>query len=200
MRTRLLALVLCAVTVSAVTITGAAAGVVKVSEKDKTGTNGNIWTAIADLQTQINNIQLIPGPKGDTGAQGPQGETGPQGPQGETGATGATGATGPQGPQGAQGPAGPAGTSGTQVVVLRGVAQDGDSISYPTGFTKGQCQLMLSDHVDQGKMDGKIIIWKYTSYSQDDAGFHIVYKWTLEGGSGEISGGGQLYYMMICTK
>ena len=41
------------------------------------------------------NIELTPGPKGETGAQGPAGATGPKGDKGETGATG------PQGPKGA---------------------------------------------------------------------------------------------------
>lgn len=53
-----------------------------------------VWAAIQDLQSQIANIQLIPGPIG------PQGPAGVQGPQG---------ATGSQGPQGIQGPAGLAG-------------------------------------------------------------------------------------------
>ncbi|MGB8215764.1 MAG: hypothetical protein WCE94_00520 [Candidatus Methanoperedens sp.] len=87
-----------------------------------------IWDAInattnkiADLQQQINNIQLTPGPqglKGDTGATGATGAIGPQGPKGDTGAqgpvgpTGANGATGPQGPQGATGATGPQGATG----------------------------------------------------------------------------------------
>jgi len=47
-----------------------------------------IWNAINSLQTQLNNIRLIPGPpgpkgdKGDVGTQGPQGIPGPQGPAG----------------------------------------------------------------------------------------------------------------------
>lgn len=39
----------------------------------------DIWNAIEELQEQINNIQLIPGPPGE---QGPQGEPGPPGPCG----------------------------------------------------------------------------------------------------------------------
>jgi len=39
----------------------------------------DIWDAIEDLQEQINNIQLIPGPPGE---QGPPGEPGPPGPCG----------------------------------------------------------------------------------------------------------------------
>lgn len=49
---------------------------------------------IVDLQAQINNIELLPGPVGPQGPEGPQGSQGPQGPQGETGEQG------PQGPAG----------------------------------------------------------------------------------------------------
>jgi len=42
-----------------------------------------IWEAIQDLQTQIDEIELTPGP------QGPQGEQGPAGPQGPPGGFGA---------------------------------------------------------------------------------------------------------------
>lgn len=84
------------------------------------------------LQSQIDNIQLTPGPqgpkgdKGDTGAQGPQGLTGPQGIQGVKGDTGAQGLqgvqgskgdkgdTGAQGPQGVQGTKGDKGDTGAQ--------------------------------------------------------------------------------------
>lgn len=98
--------------------------------------NVNQINLIDDLQSQINNIQLTPGPKGDTGAQGIQGiqgligATGAVGPQGETGLTGAqgpqglpglngidgingtVGAQGPQGEQGIQGLIGPQGIQG----------------------------------------------------------------------------------------
>jgi len=74
-----------------------------------------VETKTVSLQSQIDNIQLTPGPqgpkgdKGEPGAQGPQGltgATGPQGPQGPQGIKGNTGSTGAQGPQGPQGPAG----------------------------------------------------------------------------------------------
>ncbi len=41
-----------------------------------------VWSAIAGLQNQIDNIVLTPGP---VGPQGEQGEIGPQGLQGEPG-------------------------------------------------------------------------------------------------------------------
>jgi hypothetical protein len=86
-----------------------------------------LWDAIngttskfADLQQQINNIQLTPGPqgpKGDTGAQGPQGvkgDTGATGPQGIKGDTGAQGPQGLKGDTGVQGPQGVKGDTGAQ--------------------------------------------------------------------------------------
>ena len=83
------------------------------------------------LQTQIDNIELIPGPQGDTGPQGPQGVQGlqgPQGPQGEAGPAGAqgpAGATGPQGIQGEQGEIGPQGPQGERGLRgLKGVKGD----------------------------------------------------------------------------
>jgi hypothetical protein len=68
-----------------------------------------------DLQNQINNIQLKPGPPGPQGLPGPaglQGPAGPAGPIGPTGAAGPTGATGAIGPAGAKGDMGPAGPAG----------------------------------------------------------------------------------------
>lgn len=80
-----------------------------------------------ELETAINDIELIMGPQGiqgpigltgpqgpnglagtpgETGDQGIQGETGPQGPKGDQGDTGAQGLQGIQGPQGEIGPAG----------------------------------------------------------------------------------------------
>lgn len=107
-------------------------------KNDKTGA-AKMQTDIRTLKTDLQNIELTPGPqgekgeKGDTGAQGPKGETGSQGPkgdageqgiqgpkgeQGEKGDTGAqgpkgdTGATGPKGDTGATGPAGKDGSNG----------------------------------------------------------------------------------------
>jgi hypothetical protein len=53
-----------------------------------------IWIAIQSLQTEISNIQLMPGPKGDKGDTGLNGEDGDQGIPGEPG---------PQGPKGDKG-------------------------------------------------------------------------------------------------
>ena len=76
-----------------------------------------------ELTNQIDNIELTPGPKGDTGpqgAQGPKGEPGDQGPDGADGAQGPAGPAGEPGPvgdkgeDGAQGPAGADGADGAQ--------------------------------------------------------------------------------------
>jgi hypothetical protein len=70
---------------------------------------GGVPSAIADLQKQIEDIELIEGPQGP---QGDTGDTGPRGPQGETGPEGAEGPRGPQGEQGIQGKLGPQGGQG----------------------------------------------------------------------------------------
>jgi len=88
-------------------------GCPSVEKIKSTQSNGQpfneIWNAIYDLQNQVNNIQLIPGPvgpqgevgpKGDTGDRGEQGHRGEVGPQGESGQKGDTGDIGPQGNDG----------------------------------------------------------------------------------------------------
>lgn len=98
-------------------------------KNDKTGA-AKMQTDIRTLKTDLQNIELTPGPqgekgeKGDTGAQGPKGETGSQGPKGdageqgiqgpkgEQGEKGDTGAQGPKGDTGATGPAGKDGSNG----------------------------------------------------------------------------------------
>ncbi len=47
-----------------------------------------VWAAIADLQQQITNIQLIPGPQGIQGIQGEPGQDGLPGEQGPVGSAG----------------------------------------------------------------------------------------------------------------
>ena len=65
--------------------------------------------ALDDLQTQIDDIELTPGPQGPAGADGEDGADGAAGPQGPAGEDGEDGAVGPQGPQG---PAGEDGSDG----------------------------------------------------------------------------------------
>ena len=65
-------------------------------------------TSVFATKSELQNISLTPGPKGDTG---PRGERGEPGPKGETGANGVPG---PQGPQGIQGLRGETGQRGEQ--------------------------------------------------------------------------------------
>jgi len=54
--------------------------------------------AIANLQEQIDNIQLLPGPQGPQGEKGDKGDPGEQGPPGQKGDRGESGPMGPPGP------------------------------------------------------------------------------------------------------
>ena len=65
-------------------------------------------TSVFATKSELQNISLTPGPKGDTGPRGERGEPGPKGD------TGANGEPGPQGPQGIQGLRGETGQRGEQ--------------------------------------------------------------------------------------
>ena len=71
-----------------------------------------IKNQINQLQHQIDNIVLTPGPKGELGATGPQGLKGDIGATGPQGLKGDIGATGPQGLKGDIGATGPQGLKG----------------------------------------------------------------------------------------
>ncbi len=113
----------------------------KDSDRGKNGIPQKITALQAEidaLEQELANIELTPGPQGDSGPIGPAGPTGPAGADGATGAQGDkgdtgdkgdqgakgdtgdkgakgdTGATGPQGPVGAQGPKGDTGDKGDQ--------------------------------------------------------------------------------------
>ena len=73
-----------------------------------------VWEAIGLLQTQVDEIELTPGPQGEPGVPGPQGEQGLQGPQGEPGPQGIQGIQGQQGEPGPQGEQGVQGIQGLQ--------------------------------------------------------------------------------------
>ena len=81
-----------------------------------------VLQTLSELQQEIADIQLIPGPPGPAGPQGPEGLAGPQGPEGSAGLQGTAGPEGPEGPRGpkgngdigSQGPAGPEGPQGLQ--------------------------------------------------------------------------------------
>ena len=65
-------------------------------------------TSAFATKSELQNISLTPGPKGDSGPRGERGEPGPKGD------TGANGEPGPQGPQGIQGLRGETGQRGEQ--------------------------------------------------------------------------------------
>ena len=71
-----------------------------------------IDTSVFATKSELKNISLTPGPKGDKGEQGPQGATGERGPKGEQGPPGVQGEAGPIGPQGIQGIPGEKGRDG----------------------------------------------------------------------------------------
>ena len=71
-----------------------------------------IKSAEEKLESEIREIELTPGPKGDTGDPGPKGDKGEPGKDGENGKDGAQGPAGPAGPAGPTGPTGPAGPQG----------------------------------------------------------------------------------------
>ena len=83
-----------------------------------------IDTSVFATKSELKNISLTPGPKGDKGDPGPQGATGERGPRGEQGLQGLPGEkgrdgvpgpkgdTGLRGERGEQGPPGPQGLQG----------------------------------------------------------------------------------------
>ena len=83
-------------------------------------------TSVFATKSELKNISLTPGPKGDKGDPGPQGATGERGPRGEQGLQGLPGEkgrdgvpgpkgdTGLRGERGEQGPPGPRGERGEQ--------------------------------------------------------------------------------------
>lgn len=71
----------------------------------------------SQVDNEITNIALTPGPQGPQGIQGIQGEVGPKGDTGDTGPQGATGPQGIQGLQGETGDVGPQGPQGLQGLI-----------------------------------------------------------------------------------
>ena len=62
--------------------------------------HNKIVDAIKEARTNVDEIELTPGPEGPQGPKGAQGEQGPEGPQGPAGADGAKGAKGDPGADG----------------------------------------------------------------------------------------------------
>lgn len=111
-------------------------------------------TSVLATKSELKNISLTPGPKGDAGPRGERGEQGPPGPQGlqgipgtsgergETGTPGPKGDAGPRGERGEQGPTGPQGLTGP--VGPRG--ENGrDGVGIPQKLTLSGNTLILSD-------------------------------------------------------
>lgn len=71
-------------------------------------------TSVFATKSELRNISLTPGPKGDKGDPGPQGATGERGPRGEQGLQGLPGENGRDGMPGPKGEAGPRGERGEQ--------------------------------------------------------------------------------------
>ena len=71
-------------------------------------------TSVFATKSELKNISLTPGPKGDKGDPGPQGATGERGPRGEQGLQGLPGENGRDGVPGPKGDAGPRGERGEQ--------------------------------------------------------------------------------------
>lgn len=138
MTTTIVRIVLLALAVGLVLLTGAASGAPEKATRTEIPNARGVYSGC--YQQVTGELRVIPGSKGcrsgesrvtwnrrgqrgAVGLQGPQGDTGLQGPTGPTGERGPTGSTGPQGPQGnqgiqgpvgAQGPVGPTGPQGVQ--------------------------------------------------------------------------------------
>ena len=69
-------------------------------------------TSVFATKSELKNISLTPGPKGDKGDPGPQGATGERGPRGEQGLQGLPGEKGRDGVPGPKGDTGPQGLQG----------------------------------------------------------------------------------------
>ena len=123
-------------------------------------------TSVFATKSELKNISLTPGPKGDKGDPGPQGATGERGPRGEqglqglpgekgrdgvpgpkgdTGLRGERGEQGPIGPQGLTGPTGPQGPQGIQGERGPKGENGRDGVGIPQKLTLSGNTLILSD-------------------------------------------------------
>ena len=62
-----------------------------------------VYDAIKEVRTNVDTIELTPGPQGEKGAKGDKGDPGEQGPPGADGKDGAKGDKGDKGDPGADG-------------------------------------------------------------------------------------------------
>ena len=132
-------------------------------------------TSVFATKSELKNISLTPGPKGDKGDPGPQGATGERGPRGEQGlqglpgekgrdgVPGPKGEAGPRGERGEQGPPGPQGLQGIQGPIgpqgLQGErGQDGQrgerGEQGPIGPTGPQGPIGLTGPIGENGRDG----------------------------------------------
>lgn len=117
-------------------------------------------TSVFATKSELKNISLTPGPKGDKGDPGPQGATGERGPRGEQGSQGLPGEkgrdgvpgpkgdAGPRGERGEQGPIGQTGPTGPQGPIgLTGPKGENgrDGVGVPQKLTLSGNTLILSD-------------------------------------------------------
>ena len=111
----------------------------------------NIDTSNFATKQELQNIALIPGPKGDKGETGERGPIGPQGPQGLQGIQGLTGPKGDAGERGLQGDTGPIGQTGLAgpqgPIGLTGPKGENgrDGVGIPQRLTLSGNTLILSD-------------------------------------------------------
>ena len=110
-------------------------------------------TSVFATKSELKNISLTPGPKGDKGDQGPQGATGERGPRGEQGLQGLPGEKGRDGMPGQKGEAGPRGERGEQGPI---------GLTGPAGPTGPQGPIGLTGPKGENGRDGVGIPQKLT--------------------------------------
>ena len=155
-------------------------------------------TSVFATKSELQNISLTPGPKGDAGPRGERGEPGPIGPQGlqgergqdgqrgERGEQGPIGQTGPAGPQGPIGLTGPKGADGfgiPQKLSIAGnvvtLSDGGGSITLPTAAaTPGGTPGKVNEYEihGAGMPNGKVVAPVGTTYV-DTAVTNGALKW-----------------------
>lgn len=119
--------------------------------------NLHVWDGAA-----WDDVGVIKGPKGDTGAQGPIGLTG------STGAAGATGAQGIAGPQGVKGDTGLQGPQGLQGVKGDTGAQGAQGIQGNTGSTGARGSNWYTGAGAPGTIAGSVAGDKYLNTTNGD--------------------------------
>jgi hypothetical protein len=121
----------------------------------------DLQNQINNLQQQINNIKLTPGPAGPVGPMGPAGPVGPIGSQGPVGPAGPAGAMGPKGNQGPQGVPGEQGPPGIGAILVND--DDGQYLGILSNMANGNASGVFTIYVPAlGKfvnliIDGKIL-------------------------------------------